>query len=428
MSNFFNSKIQKKMGLADKLRNLRESKSQQEANQAQQNPLLYQTSNVVRPPISAGGTPAFVSLQNPALANGYGGNGYGIPPQNPQLYSASRNHPNDLGYHNGIPPGYVGNPGIVGNPTNPIHPINPGAGAGAPLQKTQSAKLEDIQMFGLILAYLQRLVSANQLQAFYSPASIDQLARNLVNRVSWRDIQKLTDIPTMQTLVELSGLALYNIVILIDNSTSMTRPGRKNELENLVSEIVEIARLFDDDGVDIRVFNDNQGATGGNGLLTMEQVSDVIQRVQYSRGTPIGQVIKQKVLEDLVYPLESSNQLSKPVLVICITDGEPDDEKDVFKAIQRGRSHLAKTRYGPKAVVYEFCQVGNDENARQFLSRIDNSKDIGDVVDATSRIENEEAEFTRNPKNRGKTFSYYNWILKLLLGAVDPVYDAQDDD
>jgi hypothetical protein len=55
----------------------------------------------------------------------------------------------------------------------------------------------------------------------------------------------------------------------------------------------------------------------------------------------------------------SQAQPLKPVAVYVITDGEPDDRQDVIRALTECRDRMSRTRYGAKAVGFQFAQVSH---------------------------------------------------------------------
>ena len=68
-------------------------------------------------------------------------------------------------------------------------------------------------------------------------------------------------------------------------------------------------------------------------------------------------------------------------------------------------------------------QVGRDARAQAFLGRLDRDPSVGDIIDCTSYFEQEAEEYAR----KGVNLSVEAWLLKLMVGAVDPSYDAEDE-
>ena len=63
--------------------------------------------------------------------------------------------------------------------------------------------------------------------------------------------------------------------------------------------------------------------------------------------------------------------------------------------------------------------------ATEFLGKLDSDPQIGSMVDCTSNFENESAEMARAQPPVDLTPDL--WVLKLILGAIDPSYDTQDE-
>ena len=67
-------------------------------------------------------------------------------------------------------------------------------------------------------------------------------------------------------------------------------------------------------------------------------------------------------------------------------------------------------------------QVGKDQEAQRFLGKLDNDPVVGGMVDATSYYELEAEEYAR----KGITLTPDLWMVKLMVGSIDPSYDEQD--
>lgn len=75
--------------------------------------------------------------------------------------------------------------------------------------------------------------------------------------------------------------------------------------------------------------------------------------------TPLGTNLDRKVLQPMVISQARCNNMQKPVLVICITDGEPTGEpkETVRHVVLNAKNVLSATPYGPGAVAFQFAQV-----------------------------------------------------------------------
>lgn len=171
-------------------------------------------------------------------------------------------------------------------------------------------------------------------------------------------------------------------------------PKRINDLRNIMTSVVNISMLFDDDGISIRFMNDwdSNPAMDGVDMRRLDNIKDermiehIVGKIQYTGITPLGAELRNKVIDPMVLGPARNRQLQKPVLVITITDGQPTETDDVVKnVVQYASNELSRMpQYGPGAVSFQFAQVGNDQPARAWLAKIDSDPQVGYLVDCTS--------------------------------------------
>ena len=193
------------------------------------------------------------------------------------------------------------------------------------------------------------------------------------------------DNSAIETLLTYSRLALYDVVIYIDDSGSMAfeeQGERIKDLELIMQRVAFAATLFDEDGYDspttlqvkvgvtdiefsieIRFMNDDSTPPNmlGN-IRTEQQIAQVMSNRRYKGLTPFGTKLRQKVIDGIVLP--KLRQPRKPVLVIGITDGQPAGEnagalEDTIRYAVNSTQNL-----GPGAVAFQFAQVGNDQKGK----------------------------------------------------------------
>ena len=183
-----------------------------------------------------------------------------------------------------------------------------------------------------------------------------------------------------------------------------------------------MATLFDDDGIVVRFMNSQ---VQGNGIRNAQEASNLVQTVQFTGMTPLGSRLDERVIQPFLAAGVHRRILEKPILVITITDGEPVGEPahTVSHVIKNAKALVANSVYGPGAIAFEFAQVGKDIKAQAFLGRLDNDPEIGAMIDATSYFELEAEEYAR----RGVNLTPELWLVKLMVGAVDPTYDESDE-
>lgn len=102
----------------------------------------------------------------------------------------------------------------------------PGAGAAPPPQPPPQGGMQ-----GAVLAKLQSIVAANQLGRFYGAAQLAALAQR-VARVDFHALAARWGMPT-ELALDLAALALYDVVLLADDSGSLAFEEGGERVEDL---------------------------------------------------------------------------------------------------------------------------------------------------------------------------------------------------
>jgi len=231
--------------------------------------------------------------------------------------------------------------------------------------------------------------------------------------------------------VDIVRLSLYDVVLFVDDSGSMSfeeNGERIKDLQLILQRVAFAATLFDDDGIDVRFMNEDDIPLNMlSGIRSEPQVEQLLANKRYKGLTPFGTKLREKVLEPIVMPKLRAPGMQKPVLIIGITDGQPAGEAPsaLMDSVRYAVSEAQRSQYGKGAVAFQFAQVGNDQKATEFLAKLDNDPVVGPEVDCTSNYENESAEMAKAQPPVDLTPDM--WMMKLILGAIDPSYDTKDE-
>jgi hypothetical protein len=279
----------------------------------------------------------------------------------------------------------------------------------------------DVSM--LVVEKMWRIVCLKKLHGFYTQQSL----QNLVNRACRHDYKTLMmqwGLPTLDMAVDLAVLGLYDIIIFGDDSGSMATEEPKEDnlsrweiLKQVVKTIGFWSSLMDADGVVVRFIN---SAVEGNGISNSAEIDGIFRTVRPSGGTPLGEQLDQKIMKKIVVPVIQSQEIQRPVLILNITDGVPSNSNAVKQTILNCRNFCASTKYGENAVAFSFAQIGSDRTATEYLGQLDTDPQVGHLIDCTS-------EFSIEKQECGAGFTEAVWIVKLMIGAVDPAYDSADE-
>lgn len=224
------------------------------------------------------------------------------------------------------------------------------------------------------------------MQPFYPPHKLDQVVEGLRNAPEKiRELMNEWSVG-LEVATDVLKLSLYDIVIYVDDSGSIRYTqgeDRLGELKRVLTLITLATTKFDQNGVSVRFMNSHEQS---DNVRSLSDIEALLSRVQFAGLTPLGTNLKQKVLEPLVVSPVRANRLEKPVLVITITDGRPagEDPNTVANAVNYVVDEVSRSQYGRGAIALQFCQVGSDVQARQFLSELDEDPKVGPLVDCTS--------------------------------------------
>lgn len=189
-------------------------------------------------------------------------------------------------------------------------------------------------------------------------------------------------------------LAKYDYVVMIDKSGSMSTndcPGGKTRWAYAQEQTEAIARQcaqFDSDGIDVVVFAGTPKEYKG---VTPDKVSQIFVENSPGSSTDTAAAL-ELVLSG--YRTRKAAGSAKPLIVICVTDGEPNDRSAVDKVI----INHSNTMDNDGETGITFIQIGKDAGARAFLQHLDDDlQSLGakyDIVDTKNEEEMDKLSIT----------------------------------
>lgn len=230
-------------------------------------------------------------------------------------------------------------------------------------------------------------------------------------------------------VAKLRQLESYDIVVIADDSSSMMNPAhdvskddpfakiptRWEELRERITEIVDIATCLDPDGIDIYFLN---GKTAEN-VMNPEIVKSLFAITPHGY-TPLSKVYRQ-VLDDKVRGGE------RPVLIIVATDGEPNKEgkNGAWSSDLDGFKNLLMTRDGLRSEKCPTCIMACTDSDYEigWMNELDDKVPNIDVIDDYQA----ERQEVLGCQGQSFHFSKGDYIVKTLVGPIDPIYDTLDE-
>jgi hypothetical protein len=225
-------------------------------------------------------------------------------------------------------------------------------------------------------------------------------------------------------------------VLLLDDSGSMNGktdvPGirdRWHELQQYTKIAIEVGNAFDEDGIDIYFLGREEGEFRSKfyqktttiprlkNVQTWESVEGAFEALP-EHGTPLITRI-----EELVERYKISD---KPVLFLVATDGEPQDGtlSKLRKILHIGHNKFVDVgKMQVPSYCFRLC-TGEDNIVENFDKKIDRCPLINsDVCDDF----NNEAKQISRIQGEQFPFTYGDYVIKSILGAVDPWFDYLDE-
>ncbi len=169
-------------------------------------------------------------------------------------------------------------------------------------------------------------------------------------------------------------LTKYDFVIAVDKSGSMAQPGTRNmsrwkEAQETALALATKAAEFDDDGITVIPFARTFKVYDN---VTPAKVSQIFQENEPNGGTDTAGLLR------LVFDRYNVTS-QKPVILVIITDGVPDDENAVKDVIKK----FSATLKSDDDFGILFLQIGDDKSATIFLKQLDNDLDAKFDIVAT---------------------------------------------
>lgn len=210
----------------------------------------------------------------------------------------------------------------------------------------------------------------------------------------------------------------FEIVIVCDDSGSMITPvdgtqrTRWDELCEIVKKIIRIGVKFDSNGLDIYFLN----------RLPYKNVKDPTTVDKAFQEPPYGFTPLVPVLQEIFTSKLADRGRDKKLLVLVATDGVPTDNdgNEVTEELQ----HLMKEIRRADTTYVSFLLCTDDENCIEYMRDWDKRMTNFDFTDD---YRTEKARIQECQKNKKLRFSYGDYVVKALIGAIDPEINALNE-
>ena len=217
-------------------------------------------------------------------------------------------------------------------------------------------------------------------------------------------------------------LVMTKIVFIFDDSGSMNsilndsplnssvfKASRWDELKQFAKISLEIANIFNPEGVDVHFLN----------RPSARRVQNIQNLEPFLANKPGGFTPIRRVLQAVLAENNRMQLAERKLLIIIVSDGEPTD--DSGRSDIPGLKQILQNR---DAFVYTSIIACTDEDSvMDYLNNWDKYIPRLDLVDD---YRNEKLEIQR-ARGQGFPFSYGDYVVKSLLGSLDSQFDFMDE-
>lgn len=192
--------------------------------------------------------------------------------------------------------------------------------------------------------------------------------------------------------MSVEDLKKRDYILMVDKSGSMNEPDcgtdgnpktRWEAMQEITLALARQCEKYDDNGITIVTFNKHskkfENITSGG-----DKIKQIFEEEQ-----PGGETYTAEAMDEILqeYLDSKGTPNCKPITVICVTDGEPQDEKKLAKVITDASNKLDDEN----EIGISFIQVGKDKKARTFLKNLDDHlTDHGAKFDIVSTCTDED--------------------------------------
>ena len=197
-------------------------------------------------------------------------------------------------------------------------------------------------------------------------------------------------------------LRMFDTVFIVDDTGSMVLAAYEEEPEGqsrwdatkqALGHIIDLAAPKDEDGIDIRFLKSTD--LDGDNMKSVEGVMKLVDEVDMFDEHRGGGTVFEEHLKDEINPRREEYrqyfeqyaayskktradrarlvkpQPPKKLNLIVITDGQADDKQEVEDYIIETARELDRLGAPAAQIGIQFVQIGEDEDARRFLKRLD---------------------------------------------------------
>ncbi|KAI0388797.1 ankyrin repeat-containing domain protein [Xylariaceae sp. FL0594] len=232
------------------------------------------------------------------------------------------------------------------------------------LNRTQEATVEELEV-NAVEQLVRTIAKSNGLNRFYGGDN-EKAVRDAIRPKARTAAQAAHDLldagyDSLEDVERLSILALYDLVVLLDDSYSMTFEEMGHRTKAMEKTLKAIVKIYSS------LHAPTEGVRAVRFLNSKKRLDN------------LGRALRKKILEE--FAEDFGDRLANPLLVVVITDGAIENEHmSVIEDTIEQYATAIEQKWGRHAIAFQFARIGNNAGAKAFLHDLDASSTCGKYV------------------------------------------------
>jgi len=183
-------------------------------------------------------------------------------------------------------------------------------------------------------------------------------------------------------------------------------------IDGIVKQVVKV----DPDGIDIVCFGGNDEADWYRNIKSTKGIEELVNDKR-----PKGRCYMGAAMEECINDAFDKDMSKRPVAILVLTAGKPDDADELDATLMKTVNRLAdENETCPLSIT--FVQIGNDEEATDYLKHLDNNIQAeagnGETFDLVDTIKDEEIQASMKEIKGTQSSGKNGALIGALAGAA----------
>ncbi len=216
----------------------------------------------------------------------------------------------------------------------------------------------------LLIKKVNKHLENHGINGFFDTEGFTKLMNILTNH-DLSALCKLYSFQRYSNVIDVMCLSFYDIVFVIEDGLGMT-PKYIDDCVSIIANVMFSTLLYDNTGVYIRTLNTTKAA---DELKSVVEIETFIKSLnQHNQSKSLGEEMYDKVYETVVKP--TVNELTKPVLLVVLSNSVPTEKEEVLESLQRCRNESDHKMF------LTFVNVTGSADVAKYYKELENNPNV----------------------------------------------------